>query len=665
MPKFFRFSEKNFPFFLFLMSILVYGLFIPWLGFYWDDWPVILMGKFFGVNAYADFYTYDRPFSAWTYLLALPLLGLRPLAWQIFTLLLRWLTGVFFWLTLRRIWPQHRLQTAWVAILFLVSPVFTLQFISVAFSQHWICALLYAFSLWAMLKALDSGRFSGLWLVAALTASALHLWTMEYFLGLEIFRYALLWRMAGAAAPFHRRLVTVLRAGWPFALALVVYVFWRLFLLQLPQDDPNPVRFLADLQASPLTGLLTLAQIVIRDLLYMLIQTWAEILSPARVELASKFFLLTAFGAALMAAGLNVYFGRESARTDSAPESGFTSAIFLGLLATLLGALPGWLTYRQALAQPYGNRIALPALLGLSMLTVGLLDWLLRRPAQKRMAISLLVGLAAFSHFYTANAYREMWNIQKQFYWQLAWRAPGLQSGTALLSDSEVVISAGTYSTASAINLIYADTFDVASFPYWFFNTSQSFKFQSERMAEGKNLRADFRTWHFVTRPENVLLVDNDSSACMRVLAPEQPENGQLSPLQQQFLPQSDLGRIVAHPAAPASLPSEIFGAEPAHAWCYYYQKAALARQQGDWAQVIRLGEQAAERGYQPANAADYLLFVDAYVQTGDLPGAVALTGQVNSRDPRLQPLLCQYWAQQPFSLAASSLQKLSCAPGS
>src|SRR5512133_2723134 len=114
MLKTLRFSDKTFPFIFLAVCLLAYGIFIPWLGFYWDDWPVILMGKFFGTKAYSDFYIYDRPFSAWTYIVSLPMLGLRPLAWQIFTLLLRFLTGLFFWLTLRRIWPQQRIQTAWM-----------------------------------------------------------------------------------------------------------------------------------------------------------------------------------------------------------------------------------------------------------------------------------------------------------------------------------------------------------------------------------------------------------------------------------------------------------------------------------------------------------------------------------------------------------------------
>ncbi|MGE5462508.1 MAG: hypothetical protein ACM3PS_04080, partial [Syntrophothermus sp.] len=119
-----RFPEKTFPLALLVICALAFGVFLPWLGFYWDDWPVILMSKFFGVNAFAEFYKYDRPISAWTYILTAPLLGLTPLAWQIFALVLRWLTGLFYWLTLRLLWPHRKRETAWVAVLFLIYPVF-------------------------------------------------------------------------------------------------------------------------------------------------------------------------------------------------------------------------------------------------------------------------------------------------------------------------------------------------------------------------------------------------------------------------------------------------------------------------------------------------------------------------------------------------------------
>jgi hypothetical protein len=247
---------------------------------------------------------------------------------------------------------------------------------------------------------------------------------------------------------------------------------------------------------------------------------------------------------------------------------------------------------------------------------------------------------------FVADYYRAAWETQKNFYWQLAWRVPALKPGTALLSDSEVVPAAGSYSTSSAINLIYADAFTVGEFPYWFFNMSQGFASQVENLKAGKNLRQNFRTWRYRGDSENILVVDNNGTACLHLFQPDDPLNSNLNPLLKQALPNINLSRIeTSNPRTP---PTAIFGAEPAHSWCYYYQKANLARQEANWEQVIALGEQAEKLGLQPADASEWLPFADAYVQTDDLQSAITLTEKIKARDPRLLPLLCQYWQSQP-----------------
>lgn len=83
---------------LLILLILGFGLMIPWLGFYWDDWPIVLAARLQGVSAFWEYYRLERPFSAWTYVATIPILGTTPLVWNIFTLLLRWLTVVGMWL---------------------------------------------------------------------------------------------------------------------------------------------------------------------------------------------------------------------------------------------------------------------------------------------------------------------------------------------------------------------------------------------------------------------------------------------------------------------------------------------------------------------------------------------------------------------------------------
>ncbi len=43
------------PLALLVLLILSFGLLIPQLGFYWDDWPVILTGRLAGAAGYQAF----------------------------------------------------------------------------------------------------------------------------------------------------------------------------------------------------------------------------------------------------------------------------------------------------------------------------------------------------------------------------------------------------------------------------------------------------------------------------------------------------------------------------------------------------------------------------------------------------------------------------------
>jgi hypothetical protein len=662
-------QDHSVPLILLLVTLVTYGLFIPWLGFYWDDWPVLMMYKFFGTGAYADFYTYDRPFSFWTYLVTIPVLGLRPLAWQLFGILLRWLTALFIWLSLRLLWPDRKREMTWIAILFLVYPVFSLQFISVAFSQHWICFLLYAISLWGMLKSWTAGRQWDGYYILSLVTAALHLWTMEYFLGMEMLRLILIWMvlLRFPSMSLRDRISRFIKWAWPYIVIIVVFAFWRLFILKLPEPDPNAIQFLADLRTQPLTGIINLVQIIARDLVYMFLRVWSDILDPGRIVITSKFFLFAVLIAVLAGLGIVFYLSRlpkEQEKTQAQYSTSRAQMLFIAFLAILLGILPGWITYREVLTIPYGSRIALPAQLGLSIFVVILIEWLVEKPAHRLLLFGILFGISVFSHLYTANYYREAWEGQRQFYWQLYWRVPGIRPQTAILSDSEVVPSAGTYSTAAALNMIYArQPVDLKDLPYWFFNMGHQFGRQYDRFISGKNISARFRNWGFRGDSENSLLVDYDGEGCVNVILPDPVENPLLPASLKDAVGNANPDRIMTGDAQASDLPSAILGSEPAHTWCYYFEKAELARQLGDWKKVISLGEQAQKLGFQPKKAIEWLPFVDAYVQDDQLAPALNLTNEAYLRDPRVQPQFCAYWQtlliEQPLKFSSAQREAI------
>ncbi len=176
--KLFR-SKFAVPLILLLATFVSFGLLIPWLGFYWDDWPVIYMKQTQGIHGFWDFYQYDRPFSAWTYIVFSPLLGTRPFVWQISTLLLRWGTAVFLWAGLKVLWPKKSLQVLWVALLFAVFPIFTQQAVSVAYSQHWLVYLFYFASVYFMLLAQERRQSFWAFTILSVVLAAVEMFTME------------------------------------------------------------------------------------------------------------------------------------------------------------------------------------------------------------------------------------------------------------------------------------------------------------------------------------------------------------------------------------------------------------------------------------------------------------------------------------------------------
>ncbi len=116
-----------YPLVLLLVMLVAYGLSLARLGFYWDDWQVVYLSRFKDLSVYWNYFLNDRPTSAWTYILTVPLLGMSALRWQLFTLVMRWLSVLGFCWALQGLWPRRTWQIRWMGLLLAVFPGFTQQ----------------------------------------------------------------------------------------------------------------------------------------------------------------------------------------------------------------------------------------------------------------------------------------------------------------------------------------------------------------------------------------------------------------------------------------------------------------------------------------------------------------------------------------------------------
>ncbi len=648
-----KYAQKSwfYPLVVLLVMLLAYGTQIVRLGFYWDDWQALFLSKLGSASAYWEYYFSDRPFSAWTYILSVPLLGTSPLPWQLFTLLLRWSSVIAFCWALSGIWPQRIRQIRWIGILLALYPGFTQQAVSVAYSQHFISYALFTLSLGLMVWALRKPEHYFLFTALALLTALLELATMEYFFGLELLRPYILWIMLQSRREKKTGIFKEWLKHWaPYLVVLIIFASWRFFLYPrlLAGEDENQVLFLGSLMSSPVSALLQMGQRILQDGIHLFLFVWANTILPATIELNARAALFSWF-LGLAAAVILVWYDRASRPTasDQIPyeDDFYRQAALLGLLGILLGGLPVWITERQVIVGMWSDRFALAPMLGAVVLVVVLVDWFIQDRQRSAILLAVLAGLSISVNIRNTNKYRLNWDIQRDYYWQMVWRAPALQPGTAVLGPKYPFGLVADYSVAYAFNILYADKFDVKNTPYWFLAGPWDIAKDDPALLTGIPIKDQLRNVAFNSSTLNSLGVGfKPGRGCLLVLDSVYQLAPQITPEEATLFPISHPQQILATSGIEFSPSMQIFGKEPPHNWCYFFQKADLARQNGDWQGIIDLAQQAEQLGLKPAYSPELLPFIEAYVHLGNWEQAVAATIQANQLTAESQPFLCAAW---------------------
>ncbi len=110
--------------------------------------------------------------------------------------------------------------------------------------------------------------------------------------------------------------------------------------------------------------------------------------------------------------------------------------------------------------------------------------------------------------------------------------------------------------------------------------------------------------------------------------------------------------------AAQTAPPSEaIFGPEPPHDWCYFYQSAEQAKQAGDWETVVRLGDEAFAAGLTPIEQAEWLPFLEGYLWAGNTDKVTNIKSRL---DARLVKEICDELRRKPYRFGEEIQQSLT-----
>ncbi len=633
-----------FPLILLAVCILAYGLQAPWLGYYLDDWIILAAHHSHGAQGLMEYaFLGNRPLVFWLWWLGFQILGEAPLGWQIWALLWRWATVTAAYVVLQLLWQNHPRRNAAIALLFAVYPIFKQQSSALTFSFHWITFSLYFFSLIAMIRAARTRSHYLAWSAVAVLANAAQMFSQEFFVGLELIRPLVLFFALENIPSTRQRMKRTLVHLLPYALLWGGFLLWRLRFMPTPGSDRNTPVVLFNLFDSPLPTLFTLISRALQDTVEGLVGVWAQTVAPSAFALQPLSNLL-AWGLCLSGAVLAFLALRQRQTVSPSPEQSWRwQALSLGGLALLGGFAPGWAIgrYLTDTSTLYNDRFGLAAMFGTSILLVTFLDWAIRPGKPQQILLSLLIGLAIAQQARIATVYRWSWEDQRSLFWQLRWRAPGIKPYTAIFGDGALVKYMGSWANISALNLLYFE--DIPSpANTWYFDLYRykiaEFVEQGGEISDEKN----FLTYRAPVNQSLVLVSDTLENQCLWLVSEADRHNPYLEEVVRTALPLSDPSRILTEEKYP--IPTSIFGEEPTRDWCWYYQKARLAEQQGDWQAMVNLWEQAKAEGYTPHNEPEIVPFILASAHTGNWKQALELTDRAYYPAFIMHDYLCTTW---------------------
>jgi hypothetical protein len=674
-----HFRPRTVPFALLIYCLISFGLLIPWLGFYWDDWPSIYYLHVFGPRGFIEAFSVDRPTLGWLFMVTSAIFGQSTLAWQFFGLAARWLSSLALWWTLRELWPQHPRQAVWTTFLFAAYPGFLQQYIAVTYSHTWLVLAAFFVSLGTMLWAIRySKRFWPL-MAVSWALSAWCMFTDEYFFGLELIRPVFLWLALKAQTDSHSKRVRQAIVRWlPYVAIIAVFLLWRLFLHESPRGQ---VQIFDKLRGAPIATSQELLENVVEDSFDSSLRAWGQVLDFPRWTQGGKGPVILYAGIVVFVLVLAlIYLWRlslpEKPGAPNVPVRHWSLTAFLiGLFGLLVGGIPFWVTNLPIDLRFPWDRFTLAMNLGASLLLAGLLEGLVRRRAANLIILAALLGLAAGMHVQLANIYRREWNSHKAFFWQLIWRAPALKPGTMILSAELPFTYYSDNSLTAPLNWTYAPQQSSRKLPYLFYNIESRLGSKLTGFQRGQTIYEPYRAMSFSGSTSQAIAIYYSPPGCVKVVDPATDARTPQKPLYfSRVLSLSDLSLILPEAEPTARPPAPYFGNEPEQNWCYYFEKADIARHAGNWQEVVRLGKQAFSlntRLYE-VNATELLPYIEGYAQTGDWQRARELTTEAQRLTFRMQRILCDTWDRidQQATLTEEGQQtidqvraKLKCAP--
>jgi hypothetical protein len=650
-------TERLYFILLAIIGAVVYLPLAGKLGLFKDDWFLIYDAHSQGSSFFHEIYAIDRPARAYVMELAYELFGDRILYYHLSAYLFRLLASWALYTSLELVWTGYRRQHFVAALFFLIYPGFLSQINPIDYQAQILSLCLAMLSLFGTLKSIRSnGLFRRIgWVTVAIVTGIFYPALVEYAIGLEVLRFGLIIQLSLQEKRMGLQELAgrVIRLGMPSLVAPVLFLIWRLFIFETERRSTDVSVQLGQLFSSPLTGLWWLVNWG-QDTLRVIVLAWAVPFHNLAFGLRLKDTYI-GFGVGLLAVLFALYacVRLERNSTDAAderPDSNWQiQTLWTGFVAAGFALLPVIMVNRHADFGEY-TRYALASAAGVAMFFAALVTFASSTRLQL-LTVATLTILASMTHY--SNAVRGAIESEemRNFWWQVAWRAPDLQDGVTLVASYPSVSIQEDYFIWGPANLIYR--------PDWQGVIPIEINLPSAvltpdvitQIISGVGEETPLRRGNFLKRSFErvVFLVQARGNTCMRILNGDAPERSIYDSERTMLIASySDLSVILPQGNSPIP-PAKLFGNEPLQGWCFYYQKADLARQRADWNEVAHLGSEAQKLGLTPNDPIEWMPFLQAYAILENQRQVKLLSTRINIEN-FYQQQACRYLIEQPSS---------------
>src|SRR3990172_719870 len=643
------------PWLILIACILAYGIMIPWLGLYSDDWIYLTSFHKFGTEGLTRYFSTNRPVWGLIYQLTLPILGITPWHWHLFGFFWHSAASLSLWWLLTLIWPKQKQVALWAGLLFAVYPGFVLQPISITFGH--IFLVYTAFLLSASFLILAYQRPKNFWLFTffALFTSAINLLCMEYFLLLHLLQPIVLWYVfQEQISDFRKRLKLVIKAWWPYFLLFLGNLIWRTVFFKY-QTNNYQYLFFDRIKNGVGPALIYLVKTMLKDWWNTSIGAWINAFRLPFDLPGSNFdfvYLVISFCAVVFFFYFIYKFSRNL-QSEFAEKRDLLQMLALGAMALIIAGGPFWLTELDVSQIGFRSRFSLPFIFGV-VLVIGSLLQLLRKPRWLvSLVLALMIGLSIGYQLQIQNGFRREWIVQKNLLWQLAWRIPDLELGTAIFMTempashhiTQTILSSmvdwNFHPVSSSQQMDYAVYYPRELLNNLGVSLQSSEYFQYDHLGAVFNGNINQNITIQYSKDDTLLL------SCAHVMSPiVDVNNPYLSDEEKKVASLSDPGLITAINVFDSNhLFPEIFGHEPEPTHCYYFEKADLAYQLRRWQLAIDIYNQSTILGESNWIVTELVPVIGSYAYLGDWENAYTYSIKMatNNYYP-VSSVLCSLW---------------------